>query len=56
MDGTELTPEEECGVLLDEIALWERQQIEVANELQRLRQRLQEVRRRLQREPSVADG
>lgn len=47
MDGIEPSLEQECEAIEDEIALCERQQVFIANELQRLRTKLSELRARL---------
>ena len=51
MEPNEPSLEQEYEAIQDEIALWEKQQILVAKELQRLRVRLGEVGARLERGP-----
>jgi hypothetical protein len=51
MDSIEPSPEQEYEAIQDEIALWEKQQVMIANELHRLRVRLREVRARLEDPP-----
>jgi hypothetical protein len=56
MDAIEPSPEQEYEVIQDEIALWEKQQVIVANELYRLRVRLRALRARLEDPPPEESG
>jgi len=51
MDPNEPSLEQECEAIQDEIALWERQQVSIANELQRLRVKLGQLRSRIDAAP-----
>jgi hypothetical protein len=51
MDPNEPSLEQECEAIQDEIALWERQQVSIANEVQRLRIKLGQLRARIDAAP-----